>query len=62
MPNALNNEPTLKLLALRAKIEAGIASGIATGDIFAGVRRKAGLPPRERRFVITNDPTESSNK
>jgi antitoxin ParD1/3/4 len=37
-----------KLTALRAAIDAGMASGAATGDVFARVRRKAGLPARAR--------------
>jgi antitoxin ParD1/3/4 len=38
-----------KLAALREAIDAGMASGVATGDVFARVRRKAGLPARARR-------------
>jgi Arc/MetJ-type ribon-helix-helix transcriptional regulator len=36
-----------KLGALRAAIDEGFASGIAAGDIFARVRRRARLPARE---------------
>ncbi|HXE07685.1 MAG TPA: type II toxin-antitoxin system ParD family antitoxin [Acidobacteriaceae bacterium] len=35
-----------KLAALRTAIDEGFASGIARGDVFAQVRKKAGLPPR----------------
>jgi antitoxin ParD1/3/4 len=38
-----------KLAILRAAVDEGIASGIATGDVFARVRRKAGLPARANR-------------
>lgn len=34
----------LKLAALRAAIDEGDASGIATGDVFRRVRKKAKLP------------------
>jgi hypothetical protein len=34
-----------KLAALRAAIDAGDASGIAEGDVFARVRKALNLPP-----------------
>lgn len=37
-----------KLAALRKAIDEGDASGIATGDVFARIRRKLNLPPRVR--------------
>ena len=37
-----------KLAALRAAIHQADASGIATGDVFARVRRKLKLPARQR--------------
>ena len=37
-----------KLAALRAAIDEGDASGIATGDVFARVRKALKLPPRKR--------------
>jgi antitoxin ParD1/3/4 len=37
-----------KLAGLRDAIDAGIASGVATGNVMARVRRRAGLPARER--------------
>ena len=37
-------EHDAKIAALRAAIERGYASGVATGDVFSRVRRKAGLP------------------
>ena len=37
-----------KLAALRNAIDAGMASGVARGDVFARVRRKARLPARAR--------------
>jgi antitoxin ParD1/3/4 len=41
-------EHEAKVAALRAAIDEGDASGIATGDVFARARRKAGLPARVR--------------
>ncbi len=40
-------ENDAKMAALRAAIESGIASGIAEPGVFARVREKHGLPPRE---------------
>lgn len=37
-----------KMAALRKAIDEGDASGIATGDVFARVRRKLNLPERVR--------------
>ena len=37
-----------RLAALRKAIDEGDDSGIATGDVFARVRRKTNLPARER--------------
>jgi antitoxin ParD1/3/4 len=37
-----------KLAVLRGAIEEGLASGLATGDIFAKVRRKHKLPKAAR--------------
>lgn len=37
-----------KMAALRKAIDEGDASGIATGDVFARIRRKLKLPARER--------------
>jgi antitoxin ParD1/3/4 len=41
-------EHEVKIAALRKAIDEGDASGIATGDVFARVRRKFNLPPRKR--------------
>lgn len=41
-------EHEVKIAALRKTIDEGDASGIATGDVFARVRRKFNLPPRKR--------------
>lgn len=41
-------EHEAKLAALRKAIDEGDASGIAAGDVFARVRRKAKLPARVR--------------
>jgi antitoxin ParD1/3/4 len=41
-------EHEAKIAALRKAIDEGDASGIATGDVFARVRRKFNLPRRER--------------
>ncbi len=45
----LEREDEEKLIALRADIEDGFASGLAEGDVFARVREKAGLPARSAR-------------
>ena len=37
-----------KLARLRAAIDEGDRSGLATGDVFASVRKTLNLPPRER--------------
>ena len=42
---ALDHE---KLMLLRAAIDAGDRSGLATGDVFASVRKSLNLPPREQ--------------
>jgi putative addiction module CopG family antidote len=39
-----------KTVALREAIEAGFASGVAEGDVFARVRKRAGLPVRARAW------------
>ena len=35
-----------KLAFLRQAVADGVASGVAEGDVFARVRERAGLPPR----------------
>jgi len=35
-----------KLAYLKQAVEEGVASGVAEGDVFARVRERAGLPPR----------------
>lgn len=42
------HEHDAKMAALRRAIDEGDSSGLATGDVFARVRREAGLPRRER--------------
>ena len=41
-------EHEARLVALRAAIDEGDASGVAEGDVFADLRKEFGMPPRRR--------------